>query len=145
MAQTFPTSAGVIYDALVNDATFMAKIGTYSFTANGGSTTPAISILSPGEDLPSIRNVSGLECVIHDAANVQRKDYLTDLSDPVYTWQLFLICWEGATGDDMTAASTQIVRRFGGATSTETVAVSDGLGALVQTRVLIPSDRPIIG
>lgn len=144
MSQVFPTSPAVIYDTLVNNATFMALLGTYEFEGNAGATSPAISIVSPGDDLPNLRNVTGLECVIHDSANVTRRDYLTGYADPVYVWQLFLICWNGSTGDDMTAASTEIVRKFSGATSTETVAVSDGLGALVQTRVLVPSDKPIL-
>ncbi len=144
MSQVFPTSPTVIYDALVGNATFMALLGTYKFEGNGGATSPAISIVSPGESLPNLRGVTGLECVIHDAANVTRKDYVTGYSTPVYVWQLFLICWDGSNGNDMTAASTEIVQKFSGATSTETVAVSDGLGALVQTRILIPSDRPIL-
>ena len=34
-----------------------------------------ISIVTPGEDLPAVKKVTGVEVVIHDAADVKRKDY----------------------------------------------------------------------
>lgn len=123
----------------------MAKLGTYTFSGGAGAPEPAIAVLSPGEALPELRGVEGLECIIHDAANVKRRDFLTDSSSMVFTWQVFLICWKGATGQDMTEAVSLLAGVFSGATSTETVATAHGLGSLVQTRILIPSDMPIIG
>ncbi|ADF42374.1 unknown structural protein [Synechococcus phage S-CBS2] len=144
MAQNFPTSAQVIYDTLAADSSFLSLLGTYAFRSNNGATVPAISVVSPGESLPELRGVSGVECVIHDAANASRKDYLTNASSQVFTWQVFLICWDGSKGEDMMNALSVILSKFSGATSTETVAVSDGLGALAQTRIFIPSNMPII-
>jgi hypothetical protein len=76
MAQTFLETAQNIYDILVADATFMSYLGTYSF--NDTSVQPAIAVKSPGEDLPAIRNVQGLECVIIDMADISQMNYLTD-------------------------------------------------------------------
>ena len=57
---------------------------------------------------------------------------------------MFLICWEGATGYEMTQAAMQVLKRFSGSNSYETVAAADGIGAAVQTAIDIPSDRPIL-
>ncbi len=143
MAQQFPTSAQVIYDTLVADTAFMALLGSYDFKNATGS-LPAISIVTPGADLPQLRGVEGLECVIQDAGNIGRMDYVAGASDFVITYSVFLICWEDANGQDMTSAAQRVMQIFGGATSTETVAVADGLGALAQTLIRIPSTAPIL-
>ena len=143
MAQIFPTTATVIFDTLVADAEFMSYVGEYEFKA--GQVAPAISKVTPGKDLPSVKTVTGLEVVIHDAAGkIDRKNYLTDDADIDIVWTMFLICWEPATGDDLTQAATRVLRRFSGANAYETVAVADGVGALVQTAIDIPSDMPIL-
>lgn len=142
MAQQFPTSAKVIYDTLVADASFMSQLGTYTF--KGGGPLPAISVVSPGESLPELRNVEGLECIIQDAGDITRTDYLSSDSNFRIIYKVFLVCWEAATGQEMTTASVRVLQLFSGAEATETVAASDGLGAQVQTQIRIPSDRPIL-
>lgn len=142
MSQQFPTNPQVIYDTLVADATFMNYVGEYTFTA--GQTTPAISIVTPGADLPSVEKTVGVEVVIHDTAELTRKEYLTDSADIDAKWTMFLICWNGATGHEMTLAAMRALEIFAGSNSYETVSVADGLGALVQTAIQIPSDMPIL-
>ena len=142
MAQSFPTTPKVIYDTLVADAEFMSHLGQYQFKA--GQTAPAISVVTPGRELPSVKTVTGVEVIIHDVADLKRKNYLTDDADIDANWTIFLICWEPATGDDMTQATMRVLKRFSGARSYETVAVADGIGAMVQTAVEIPSDKPIL-
>jgi len=144
MAQQFPTSAQVIYDTLVADATFMSLLGTYNFQ-NGVGSVPAISVVSPGENLPELRKVKGIECVIQDTGNISRTDYLTENSSLTIEWKVFLICWDDSKGQDMTNAALRASLRFSGATTSETTAAADGLGALVQTMITIPSDKPILG
>lgn len=141
MSQQFPTTPQVVYDTLVADATFMSFIGQYTFTA--GSVLSAISIVSPGQDLPGLKKITGLECVIHDAADVKRTDYL-DSSETVIDWRVFLISWGPSNGYTMTQAAQRLVQIFGGARTFETVAVADGLGALAQTMAQIPSNQPIL-
>lgn len=144
MAQTFPTSAQVIYDTLAADATFMSTLGSYDFRGGGG-TMPALSIVSAGEDMPALRNVQGVECIIQDAGDIERREYLTDeVADLTVTWKLFLVAWEPAKGADMQAAAEAVCRRFAGSFSMQTVSTSDGLGALVQTMVQIYSNKPIL-
>lgn len=143
MAQTFPVSPEAIYDALIGDTAFASYLGTYKFSSNG-STDPSISVISPGQNLPQLRNVQGLECVIHDAATIARRDYVSGTSDLVATWNVYLICWPPSNGNDMTVATKRAMEIFGGATSIETVAVSSGLGALAQTLISIPEDTPIL-
>lgn len=143
MAQQFPTSAQVIYDTLVADTTFMAQLGTYTFKT--GSPVAAISVVSPGESLPELRNVQGLECIIQDAGNVSRRNYVAGDADMQITYKLFLVCWEEANGQELTDAVIRVLTRFGGAQAIETVATTDGLGSLAQVQVLIPSDKPILG
>ena len=142
MAQSFPTSAQVIYDTLSADSTFMSFLGSYEFRA--GQSAPALSIITPGQDLPAVKKISGVEVIIHDAANVRRKDYLTSSSDMIIDWSVFFICWEPGTGSDLTGAVSRAMQRFSGSTSIETVAVADGLGAQVQTKLIIDGDMPIL-
>jgi len=143
MLQNFPTSPEIIYSAIVADGTISPLLGEYVFKA-GGSTAPAISILTPGQDLPSLKSTSGVEIVIHDIADMRRRDQY-DSSNIETTWKVFVICWEPATGTEMNAIIGRIMQIFSGAVSIETVATADGLGAMVQTMVLIPSDKPILG
>ena len=143
MAQQFPTTAQVIYDVLAADATFTGLLGTYEFKA--GQTLPAISIVSAGEDMPSLRNVQGVECVIQDAGDFTKNEYISsDAARLTVNWSVFLVAWEPAKGADMQAAAERACSRFLGSQAVQTVAVADGLGALVQTKVMIRSDMPIL-
>ena len=142
MTQAFSTTPKVIYDTLVADATFMAEVGTYTFKANAG-TTPAISIITPGADLPDLKSIEGLEVVIHDTAQMRRRDFYGS-TNIEKDWNLYVIAWGSATGDQVTAAVERIMRTFSGSTAMEVVATPDGLRAKVQTMVTIPSDQPIL-
>ena len=143
VAQIFPTTAQVIYDTLAADATFLGLIGSYEFKA--GQTADAISIVTPGQDLPSIRNVTGVECVIQDTGNFRTLEYVSGDEPRVsITWSVFLVCWEPATGAEMQAAAQRACRHFLGSEAVQTVAVADGLGAAVQTKLLIKSDMPVV-
>ena len=103
-----------------------------------------MSIVTPGQDLPAIKSISGVEVVIHDAADVKRRDYLTSGSDIYIDWKVFFICWEPSTGLQLTAAVARAMQRFAGSLSFETVAVADGIGAQVQTMLVIKGDMPIL-
>ena len=140
--QQFPTSAQVIYDTLAADSEFPSLIGEYTFKA--GQTAPAMSIVTPGQDLPSVKSIEGIEVVIHDAADVKRRNYLTNASDIYIDWKVFFICWEPGTGLDLTAAVARAMERFADSMSFETVAVAEGVGAQVQTMLVIKGDMPIL-
>lgn len=142
MAQTFPVSAQVIYDTLAADASLAALLGEYQFKS--GLTAPAMSILTPGSDLPMLSGTTGVEVVIHDVGNVNRTDYLTGESEFDTLWPVFVICWKGATGANMHEVAKLICSHFVGSNALQTVAAADGVGALVQTKVQIRSDKPII-
>lgn len=141
MAQVFPDSPEVIYNTLVGDATFMSYIGTYTFLGN--ETDNAISVQTPGRDMPELKKIEGIECVIHDTSDVRRMDFYNS-TNVEQTWKMFIICWEPALGTDLNGAVIRAMEIFGGAVSFETVAAADGIGAMVQTMVQIPSDRPIL-
>ena len=143
MAQTFPTSAQVVYDTLAADATFVGLLGSYDFKTGQGPIT-ALSVVSAGEDLPALRNVQGVECIIQDAGNTTQMPYLTGDMDLTTNWNIFLVAWEPATGADMQAAADRVLRRFQGAQAVQTVATTDGLGSLVQTKIIIKSTMPVI-
>ena len=74
MAQSFPTSAQVIYETLSTDSNFTDLLGTYNFKGGGGP-IDAISVVTAGADIPSLRNVEGVECVIQDAGNSVLQEY----------------------------------------------------------------------
>ena len=136
MAQTFASTPQTIYNVLANDTTFSNYLGTYTFT--GGSTANSIAILTPGEKLPYLESQAGLECIIHDSGDIERKDYINDTSEFLTTWKVFLIVWDGSTGSDLDAAVKRAMHLFYGSTSIETLSVSQGLGARVQTMIMIP-------
>ena len=95
--------------------------------------------------MPALRSVEGVECIIQDAGDFTRSEYLT--SDPArlsVSWSVFLVAWEPSTGADLQAAAEVASRRFLGCQSMQTVATSDGLGSLVQTKLIIRSDMPIL-
>ena len=145
MAQQFPTTAQVIYDVLAADSAFLAMLGSYNFRGNSSGEIPALSIVTAGEDMPALRRVQGVECIIQDAGNTAASNYLTGDAPRLQTkWSVFLICWEEATGADLQAVAEHILRRFAGSQSYQTVATTDGLGSLVQTKIEIMSDMPIL-
>ena len=45
---------------------------------------------------------------------------------------------------DMTAAVMRAMERFAGSASMETVAVAEGIGAQVQTMLIVKGDMPIL-
>ncbi len=143
MAQQFPKTAQAIYDAIAADITIMEKLGTYTFREADGS-VPAISIVSPGEDLPALRNVQGIEVVCHDIGDTLPINYLTEAADTRTDFPVFVITWVPKKGGDALEVVNLLLRKFGGSRSYETVAVADGLGALVQTKLMIRSDMPIL-
>jgi hypothetical protein len=102
-----------------------------------------LSVVSAGEDLPSIRSVQGVECIIQDAGNTTQQQYYNS-TVTVTTWNLFLVAWEGSKGADLQAAAEAVLRRFSGAQALQTVATPDGLGSLVQTKITIKSNMPIV-
>ena len=143
MAQQFPTSAQVIYDVLAADTEFTNLLGTYEFRA--GQTTTALSIVSAGEDMPALRNVQGVECIIQDAGDFTKNEYVSnDAARLTVNWSVFLVAWEPSKGSDVQAAAERACSRFLGSQAMQTVATSDGLGSLVQTKLIIRSDMPIL-
>lgn len=141
MAQSFATSPLVIYNTLAADTTFVNYLGQYTFST--GNTSRSFAIVTPGKPLPHLKSVSGLECIIHDVGDIRRKNYLTGNSELLTTWKLFLVAWDGATGDDISTAAYRVLARFGGSTAIETVATSSGLQARVQTLIQIPEEGAI--
>lgn len=143
MAQLKADSPEAIYDTLVDDTEFAALVGSYVFV---GQATPvdSISILSPNEKLPQLSSQTGLEVVIHDVGEVRRVDYLTDASEAVINWKVYLIAWPGANGGTITAATKRMIEIFSNATGVEIIATPNEIGALVQNVVLIPSNAAIM-
>lgn len=143
MAQVFPESPQVIFDVLSNDAVIQSYLGEYKF-ANTTELVPAVSIITPGADLPNIKTCTGVEVIIHDVADMRRRFYLTGEVDIESNWNVFVICWEPATGDEVTGLVRRAMEIFSGATSFQTIATAEGVGAMVQTQLQIPSDMPIL-
>ena len=137
-----PISAKVIYDTIAADSDIVNALGTYEFRK--GQIAPAISIVSPGADLPLIRNVSGVECIIQDTGDVTPMNFLTEGPNIHVQWSVFLVCFEPATGGEMTEIVGLICKRFANSYSIQTVATPDGAGSLVQTKIIIDSKMPIL-
>lgn len=142
MAQTLVNSPEIIYDTLTGDTTFMGYVGTYTFTT--GVTQDSISIITPGATLPQLQSTSGMEVVIHDVGMVSRMDYLTDPSDSVATWKVYLIAWPGSNGATINNAINRMIRLFGGCRTVDISSAAVTIGALTQSLVMIPSSSPVL-
>jgi len=142
MAQSKVTGPEDIYNALSGDGTFMSFIGQYKFL-NDNAVKNAISILTPGENLPNIESITGVEAIIHDVGDISRRDYLTSASDALIEYRVFLLLWDPGSGNNLTGAASRAVEMFTGATAIETVATPKELNALVQTLVRIPGGASI--
>lgn len=143
MAQSRVDSPVDIYNALSGNSVFMSHVGTYSFTGSSAP-QPAFSIVTPNQQIPNLEAVNGLEVVIHDTGTVTRKDFLTDPSTALVTYQMFLILWDGGLGTDLTIASQQVVQTFSGAKTIRLVPVRDTVNVLVQTLIEIPNNAAIL-
>ena len=143
MAQQHAESPEVIYGALVADQTFMDLVGTTTF-ASGNTTLDAISIVTPGADLPTPTSTTGMEVVIHDIADLGRREYITSDVDITTAWKVFLLAWPGADGGTLNAAGRRMMQLFSKATTIETNPTPSGLGAIVQLLVLVPSDSVVV-
>jgi hypothetical protein len=146
--QQLVTSPEVIYDTLTGDATFMNYVGSYIF-ADGATVLDSISVLSPGQDLPQLKSITGMEVVIHDIGQINRIDYISDASSSLVTWRIYLIAWPPANGATLTAAMRRIIERFSGARSIvipidQIDVVGQQLGAVTQILITIPESSIVI-
>lgn len=142
MPQQHATSPEVIYDTLTDDAVFMEQVGSRTFRT-GDAVLDAISIVTPGEDLPAATKVSGLEVIIHDVSDLGRRDYITNSSDITTTWRVFLVAWPEANGTTLNNAARRMMELFSKAETIETNPTPTGLGAMAQLLVLVPSDSVV--
>ena len=120
----------------------MSLVGTRTFET-GNTTLNAISILTPGESLPNVRSVSGLEVIIHDVAQLGRRSYVTGPDDITARWMIYLLAWSPANGATLNSAATRIMERFSKAVTIQTAPTPEGLSVLAQVLVVIPSDSVI--
>jgi len=140
MAQQHAETPEVIYDTLTGDTEFMSYVGVQSF---GATELDAISIITPGQDLPGLTSISGMEVIIHDISDLSRREYITNEIDVTTKWKVFLIAWNGATGATLSAAARRIMEIFSKSVTIETMPSPDGIGSLMQLMVLIPSDSVV--
>lgn len=143
MAQQKVDTPEVIYDTLIADETFMDLVGTRTFKI-GDTQIDAISIVTPGEDLPAIKDQVGLEVVIHDISQLTRNQYITNEIDITTTWKVFLLAWPGSNGNTLNDAARRIMQIFTKAVTLETNPTPTGLGSIAQLLVLIPSDSVVL-
>lgn len=142
VAQNLVDSPEVIYDTLTTDAVISPLIGTYHFI--DGTTEDAISIMSPGQELPRLKEVTGLEIIIHDAAQVTSLPYLTNLADVISIWRVYLVAWPGSDGSVLNSVVSRIVQRFGNVWTIEVSARGAPLGALTQSLIMIRSTSAVL-
>ncbi len=143
MVQSRAGSPEDIYDTLTDDTEFMSYVGEYTFVSQQEA-VDSITILTPGAKIPQLKSQSGLEVIIHDSGQIRRKDYLTNESEALVTWQVFLIAWPGSDGTTMTNAAKRLIKIFAGATALPVIATPNELGALVQTLISIPDNAAIL-
>jgi len=142
MAQQFPTTAQIIYDAIVADAGLSPLIGTYEFEGTPG-TLPAISIVTPGQDLPSTKRIQGLEVICHDVGYSTPMNYLTKDAAYVMTqFAVFVMGWEPSTGQHLQDFIDLMLQKFQGSYTEFVTTTPDGLTAYTQAKIVIQSHMP---
>jgi len=139
MPQQHVNSPEIIYETLTSNESFMDLVGSRIFEA-GNTELSAISIITPGAELPKSKSTLGLEVVIHDVAQIDRRDYISDDSDFITTWRVFLLAWPPADGGSLNEAARLVMNSFTKAVAIETTPLPRGLGAIAQVQVVIPSD-----
>lgn len=142
VAQTRVTGPEDIYDTLVGDTQFMSYVGDYYFV--GGTTLNSVVISTPGQQVPNLENINGLEVIIHDIGVIGRQDYLTSDPDILVTYQVFLILWNGATGTTLTNAGIRLAQLFSGVTSVKIDPGPIESKILTQVQFLIPQNAVIM-
>lgn len=106
-------------------------LGTY--TLGNSTDTPALSVRSEGETVPSGTKVSGLECVIiRDPSLTPVIQYRNPGVQATYT--IYLVDWEGS--GVLEEAANALLLEWPGAELYD-VRVPSGLGAKAQMRVEI--------
>lgn len=142
MAQSRANTPLDVYNTLAGDAAFLTYVGEYDFTG-GPNNQPALSITTPNLPIPNLEKVRGLEVLIHDVGTVQPRTFITSETEPLTTWRVYLVLWDGGSGEQMSNAAQRIVSLFVGARSVLTVPVSNTPGVLVQAVVEIPNNAAI--
>ena len=142
MSQVRVGSATDIYNKLLGDIEFMSSVGQYTFTS--GTNAYAISVVTPSNAIPDISNVTGVEVIIHDTGVPSRTDYLTNQSDILLTYSVFLVLWQPETGFALNAASTRLMEIFAGAKLIQTVPQTDNKNILIQNLIQIPNNAAIM-
>jgi hypothetical protein len=143
MTQQHASSPDIIYQILTEDTEFMELVGTRIFKT-GNTELDSISIATPGELLPAIKSQTGLEVIIHDIGQLNRREYITNDIDITAAWKVFLLAWPGANGTTLNNAARRIMQLFSKATTLEINTLPTGLGAMAQLLVLIPSDSLVL-
>jgi len=142
MAQLKAESAEIIHQTLVSDSVIAPLLGEYHFL--DGTTLQACSVMSPGQELPSLQKVTGAEIIIHDVAQVTSQPYLTNYSDVIGLWRVYLIAWPGSDGSTLNTIVSRMLNRFGNMWTIEISARGAALGATTQTLVMIRSTSAIL-
>lgn len=142
MAQSRAITPVDIYNELSSNTTFMGYVGNYTFLDN--STDKALSVITPSKVLPNVASVSGLEVLIHDNGIPSRRDYVTNISDILMTYQIFVMVWEPANGEDLNLATAEIMRTFSGSRLIRTVPQTLNENILVQNLIEIPNNAAIM-
>lgn len=110
-----------------------AELGTY--TLPNGDTTPAISVRSSGENLPTGTTAAGLEVVIIRDPDLTPIPQYSD-AGALRNWTVFLVDWSEAV--DLEPIGAYLIEAFAG-TQISTVAVPRTGGPQNQMRVTIQS------
>ena len=117
-----------------------AKLGTY--TLPNGATTPAISVRSSGENLPTGTTATGLEVVIIRDPDLTPIPQYAD-AGALRNWTVFLIDWSESV--DLEPIGAYMIEAFAG-TQISTVAVPRTGGPQNQMRVsILANSQPAEG
>lgn len=124
------------------DATFMSYVGLYDF--GEGNTEDALVILGANQQIPGVKEISGLEVVINRIPDTTSKAVLSGCVIRQKVWTLYLVQYENSTPDVAVQAADRICAMAPGTTYSQLGTGFSDMAGIDQIVVKIPAHTPLM-
>jgi len=135
-------SADQVLQHLQSDAVFMSLIGRYEF--GNGLEQDSIVVLASNQQVPGVKNVRGVECVISRVPDTSSRAVISGCSIRLKKWTIHLIQYKDSTPNQAVEAADRLCDLAPGATYTHLGSNFSDMAGVEQIVVKIPSLSPLI-
>lgn len=130
-------SANDILVRLRDDQQFMSKIGAYDF--GEGVTDTALVVLGANQQIPGIKEISGVECVINRIPDTKSKAVISGCVIRQKVWTIYLVQYENSEPDQAVEAADRICSLAPGATYSQLGKGYSDMAGIDQVVVKVPA------